>query len=99
MHNYIVNASIQIVPVVHDRHPYEWVDEAILVIQQSGIKYEIGPFATIVEGTYEEVIDVVYAINEHLNSAACNEWIVNLQLHVRSNAHMTANEKTAKFAM
>ena len=97
MHNFTVNASIQILPVVQDRHPYEWVDEAILVIQQSGIKYEIGPFATMVEGTYEEVIAVVHAINEHLNSAGCHEWIVNFQLQLRSNGDITADEKTAKF--
>ena len=40
MHQYIVNAAIQILPVVEDRHPYEWVDEAIEIIQKSGIKYE-----------------------------------------------------------
>jgi uncharacterized protein YqgV (UPF0045/DUF77 family) len=97
MHTFTVNASIQILPVVQDRHPYEWVDEAILVIQQTGIKHKIGPFATVVEGTYNEVIEVVHAINEHLNSEGCSEWIVNLQIHARSNGDMTANEKTAKF--
>ena len=46
MHNFIVNASVQIIPIIKgDKHPYEWVDEAIAVIQNSGIKYEIGPFA------------------------------------------------------
>ena len=98
MHSFIVNASIQILPVVQDRHPYEWVDEAIAVIQRSGIKYEIGPFATVVEGTYDEVIKVVHSINEHLNSAACNEWIMNLQIQLRSNGDITGDEKTAKFA-
>ena len=66
MHNYIVNASIQILPIVQDKHPYEWVDEAISVIQKSGIKYKIGPFATVVEGSYEEVMHVVNNVNEHL---------------------------------
>ena len=51
MHNYIINASIQIVPVIQDKHPYEWVDEAIEIIKKSGIKYEVGPFATILEGS------------------------------------------------
>jgi uncharacterized protein YqgV (UPF0045/DUF77 family) len=51
MHSFIVNASIQILPVVTDKHPYEWVDEAIAVIQKSGIKYSVGPFATELEGT------------------------------------------------
>ena len=97
MHNHIINASIQILPLVQDRHPYEWVDEAIMVIQNSGVKYKIGPFATVVEGSYEEVMNVVHAINEHLAANACNEWITNVQLNIRSNADMTANEKVAKF--
>ncbi len=97
MHQFIVNASIQIVPIVQDRHPYEWVDEAIAVIQQAGIKYEIGPFATVVEGTYEEVMAVINAINEYLYTHHCNEWIANVQIQVRSGGDITADEKMEKF--
>ena len=97
MHAFIVNASIQIVPVVQDRHPYEWVDEAIAVIQQSGIKYEVGPFATLLEGTYEDVMKVVNSINEYLFSRDCNEWICNVQVQIRSNADITGDEKIQKF--
>jgi uncharacterized protein (TIGR00106 family) len=99
MHNFIVNASIQILPIVRDKHPYEWVDEAILVIKQSGIKYEIGPFATVVEGTYNEVIAVVNAVNEHLISKECNEWIANIQVNMRSKNDITAEEKVSKFSL
>src|SRR3954471_12754362 len=97
MHNFIVNASIQILPIVQDRHPYEWVDEAILVIQQSGIKFKIGPFATVVEGTYAEVMRVVSDINEHLVRTGCGEWIASVQINMRSNSDITANEKLAKY--
>jgi uncharacterized protein (TIGR00106 family) len=97
MHNYIVNASIQILPIVQDKHPYEWVDEAISVIQKSGIKYKIGPFATVVEGSYEEVMHVVNNVNEHLTRNNCNEWITSVQFNIRSNSDITANEKVSKF--
>jgi len=97
MHNYIVNASIQILPIVRDKHPYEWVDEAIEIIQQSGIKHEVGPFTTILEGTYEEVMKVIHAVNEHLYNRGCPEWISGIQIQVRSNGDMTADEKTGKF--
>jgi uncharacterized protein (TIGR00106 family) len=97
MHNFIVNASIQILPIVQDKHPYEWVDEAILIIQQSNIKFEVGPFATVVEGTYAEVMAVVNAVNEHLITKGCNEWIAALQINMRSNSDITANEKVSKF--
>lgn len=97
MHNYIVNASLQVIPVVNDKHPYIWVDEAIEVIKQSKIKYEVGPFATVVEGKYEEVLHVVNAVNEYLYSQNCNEWILNIQLQIRSSGDMTADEKTEKY--
>ena len=97
MHTYIINASIQIVPIVQDKHPYEWVDEAIAVIQQSGIKYEVGAFATVLEGTYNEVMKVVYDVNEYLYSKRCDEWISNVQIQIRSGGDITGNEKTEKF--
>jgi uncharacterized protein (TIGR00106 family) len=97
MHNHIINASIQIVPIVLDKHPYLWVDEAITVIQQSGIKYEVGAFGTVLEGTYTEVMKVIGDVNEHLYKKGCAEWISNLQIQVRSSGDVTGEQKTAKF--
>jgi len=97
MHTYIINASIQIVPIVFDKHPYEWVDEIIAVIKQSGIKHEVGPFATALEGTYEQVMTVIHEVNEYLYSKGCNEWISNVQIQIRSKGDITGEEKTEKF--
>jgi uncharacterized protein (TIGR00106 family) len=97
MHNYIINASIQIVPIVQDKHPYEWVDEAIAVIQKSGIKYEVGPFATVLEGRYDEVMKVIHEVNELLYQNGCAEWISNVQIQIRSKGDITGDEKTEKF--
>lgn len=97
MHNYIINASIQIVPIVTDKHPYEWVDETINIIHQSGIKYEVGPFSTILEGSYEDVMRTVHQVNEFLYQKQCAEWITNLQIQIRSKEDITGWEKTKKF--
>lgn len=97
MHSYIVNASLQILPIVQDRHPYEWVDEAIAIIQQSGVKYEVGAFATTLEGTYEAVMKVINDVNEYLLQKGCSEWITNIQVQIRSNGDITGDEKTSKF--
>jgi uncharacterized protein YqgV (UPF0045/DUF77 family) len=97
MHSHTVNASLQLLPIVQDRHPYEWVDEAIDIIQRSGISYEVGPFATVLEGTYEEVMHVFHAVNEHLVRNGCNEWILNFQIQLRSGSPITAGEKVEKF--
>ncbi|MBY0479747.1 MAG: thiamine-binding protein [Chitinophagaceae bacterium] len=97
MHQYLINASIQLLPLAQDKHPYEWVDDAIEIIQQSGIRHEIGPFATVLEGTYSEVMDVVNQVNEFLYSKGCAEWITNLQIQIRCNGDMTGDEKIEKY--
>lgn len=97
MHAHLVNASIQIIPIVLDKHPYEWVDEAIAFIQQSGIQYEVGPFATVLEGEYNTVMKVFYDVNEFLHQKGCNEWITNFSIQIRSEKDITSIEKTAKF--
>jgi len=97
MHHHTINASIQLLPIVEDRHPYEWVDEAIAVIQQSGIKCEVGPFATVIEGSYDEVMQVIHQINDHLAQRGCAEWITSLQIQIRSDGPITGDEKTNKF--
>ena len=97
MHSFVVNAAIQILPIVTDKHPYAWVDEAIAVIQNSGIKYNVGPFATELEGKYDEVMKVINDVNEYLYSKGCNEWISNVQIQIRSKGDITGDEKTGKF--
>ena len=97
MHDYTINASIQLLPIVQDRHPYDWVDEAIAIIQQSGIKHEVGPFATTLEGRYAEVMEVIHKVNEHLVQKGCVEWITSLQIQIRSQGPITRSEKTEKF--
>jgi uncharacterized protein (TIGR00106 family) len=98
MHSYTINASIQIVPIVLDKHPYQWVDEAISIIQKSGIKYEVTPFSTIIEGTYDEVMRVIHQVNEFLYEKGCAEWITNCQIQIRSAGAITGSEKTDKFS-
>ena len=97
MHHHLINAALQVVPLAQNRHPYLWVDEAISIIQQSGIKHEVNAFATVLEGTYDEVLQVINAVNEHLLNQNCHEWILNLQLQIRSNADITADEKMEKY--
>ena len=97
MHNHIINASIQIVPIVMDKHPYEWVDEAIAIIQTSGVKYEVGPFATVLEGNYTEVMKIIHQVNDYLQEKGCAEWISSIQLQIRSEGDITGDEKTAKY--
>ena len=57
-----VNVAIEVLPLHPD--PYPIVDEAIKVIQESGVKYEVGPMETTLEGDLDELLDVVKAAHK-----------------------------------
>ncbi len=97
MHSHTICATIQILPLAQDKHPYEWVDEAIPIIARSGIKFEVRSFATEIEGTYAEVMQVINDVNEHLFQKGCAEWIANLQIQIRADKAISASEKTEKY--
>jgi uncharacterized protein (TIGR00106 family) len=44
----IMNVSVQVLPLIEDA--YSIVDKAINAIQASGVKYEVGPLETTLEG-------------------------------------------------
>ena len=46
--NRIMNVGVQVLPLVDDVYPI--VDKAIEAIRASGVKYEVGPLETTLEG-------------------------------------------------
>lgn len=95
MHSHTICASIQILPLATQMHPYRWVDEAIAVIRASGIQYQVNAFDTVLEGTYPHVMQVIEQVNNQLCSQGCEEWITHLQIQIRSQKGITASEKTS----
>ena len=57
--NKTVNIALQILPSSGEIHPYAMVDKAIEVIAASGLKYKVTPFETVMEGSYDEIMEVV----------------------------------------
>jgi len=67
------------------------------IIKRLGVKNEFGPFETVLEGMYDEVMKVIHDVNEYLYSKGCSEWISNVQIQIRSGGDITGEEKTEKF--
>lgn len=55
-----VNVDIQVLPLTGE-DVYPIVDRAIAVIQESGLKYEVGPLGTTVEGDLDACMEVAKA--------------------------------------
>ncbi|ETI69743.1 thiamine-binding protein [Neobacillus vireti] len=59
--------SIQIIPKTKNGEsviPY--VDEAIRVIQESGVKFEVHPLETTMEGDLQQLLQVITKMNERM---------------------------------
>lgn len=54
-----VNLSLQVLPVVPDDQIYDVVDRVIELIQASGVKYEVGPMETTMEGELDALFEIV----------------------------------------
>lgn len=97
-HPYIVSAAIQLVPIeAGNKHPYAWIDEIIEIIASEGLSYQVGPFSTSIDADYKSVMKVIDKINTYLLSKSCPEWLLNVQIQVRSGADMTSDEKLAGY--
>lgn len=73
--------SIQIIPKLENsRNSYSYVDAAIALIEESGIKYQVNPLETTMEGELSELLDVVQAMNEKMISMGAMNVISQVKI-------------------
>lgn len=95
--NHIINAAIQVIPKSNTKDIYAIVDKAIEAIDQSGLKYEVTPLETVIEGPYDQVMDTMKQAQEAAFNHGADEILVNIKLQVRKNGDVTFEEKVAKY--
>lgn len=91
-----VNLSLQVIPI-NTTDAYSAIDEAIYVIQRSGLKYEVQPFATLLEGPLPKLLEVVQEAKEAALAAGAEELVLNIQIHLKKEKDVALEEKTSKF--
>lgn len=97
MHQHTVNLALQIVPQVASDKVYAVVDEAIAVIQASGVKYRVCPFETVMEGRYDELMDIVKHAQEVCFKAGAGQLLVYVKIQNNQHADVTIEDKTGKY--
>lgn len=95
--NHLINLAIQVLPRSADKGTYELVDVAIELIQNSGLKYQVCPFETVVEGHYDEVMALVKSIHEAVYAAGADEMITNIKIQTRKNQDVFIADKMEKY--
>ncbi len=92
-----MNAGIQVVPVNIVDPQYSIVDKAIAVIQQSGMAYTVTPFETVVNGTIDQILQLIAQLKKTAEEAGADELIINTRFHSKKTADNIFNSKIDKF--
>ncbi|MEM1122513.1 MAG: thiamine-binding protein [Bacteroidota bacterium] len=90
------NMSLQVVPV-NTTDAYPIIDEAIKVVENSGVRYTVQPFSTIMEGELTRLVEVAMAAKDAALAAGGEELILNIQIHLRKDGSVSFEEKTGKY--
>ncbi|MCE3296674.1 MAG: hypothetical protein K0R65_2388 [Crocinitomicaceae bacterium] len=90
-----INVAIQLLPFGNDIEKYAIIDDAIAIIQQSGMKYVVCPFETVVEGEYEQVFKLVEEIKTQ-SLKRCEDVVINIKIHA-ANRELKIADKLEKY--
>ncbi|MCC5937009.1 MAG: thiamine-binding protein [Lunatimonas sp.] len=93
----LINLGIQIVPKSKTLDSYALVDEAIAVIQQSGVSYTVTPFETVMEGPQDRLMEIAKQAQDAVLAAGADEVLVYYRMQIRKDSDVTMDEKTGKY--
>ncbi len=94
--DHIVNIALQILPTSKNIHPYKLVDAAIATIATSGLKYKVTPFETVMEGSYDEIMDVVKQAQQACYDAGAESLMTYIKIQ-SSVDDVTIEDKMEKY--
>jgi uncharacterized protein (TIGR00106 family) len=92
--NRTVNLSIQVLPLTDDAFPI--VDEAIAVIEQSGLRYEVGPMETTIEGPLDALMEVAKQAHLACMQAGAQQVVTVIKI-ADARGGTTIDEKVGKY--
>ncbi|MBD3627176.1 thiamine-binding protein [Cyclobacterium sp.] len=90
-----INLGIQIVPKSKTMESYPLVDKAIAVIAASGVKYEVTPFETVMEGPEDQLMAIAKQAQEAVLAAGADEILVYYRMQIRPDSDVSMEEKTS----
>ena len=94
---HIVNIALQILPSSATKHPYSIVDEAIKVIANSGLKYRVTPFETVIEGAYNDVMQVAKQAQEACYAADADSLMTYIKIQSSKETNVSVEDKMGKY--
>lgn len=91
----LVNVAVQVLPLTEDVIPL--VDRAIAAIAASGLRYEVGPMETTIEGPFEKALEAAKAAHLACIEAGAPHVVTIIKIADGVHGGLSIEEKTAKY--
>lgn len=88
-----IHLGIQVVPLAGRNEGFPAIDRVIDLIAGKGYRYQVTPFETIIECSFEEAIDLIKESAELMNRNFCREYLINSRFHIYPGASVLWEEK------
>ncbi len=75
-----ITMAFQVIPKVEESRIYPVVDEAIKVVENSGLVYEVGPMETTIEGELDQIWAVIKQAMEACVQAGASRVMTNVKI-------------------
>lgn len=92
-----INVAIQVLPEAEGKVKYFLVDAAIEAIKQTGFKYRVCPFETVVECSFDELPVFLEKVHEACQKAGTERMLTNLKIQVDFENEVTIEDKMEKY--
>ncbi len=89
-------AEFVVIPSVSEDKVNEIVDRAIKVVEESGLKYEVGANGTTIEGDLERIIEVIKQAHIVARDSGSGRVYTIIKIDDKVNG-ITIDEKVKKF--
>ena len=92
-----INLALQVLPRAKDKDTYDLVDEAIRIIKESGVKYRVCPFETVMEGDFDELMEIVKKVHEACYAAGAENMLAYVKIQSNADVPVLIEDKMAKY--
>ena len=92
-----INMALQVLPQAEGKNSYDLVDSAIQVIHESGLKYQVCPFETVIEGKYDELMALVKRVHHELEKKDTQKLMTYIKIQTVFQQDVTIDDKMHKY--
>ncbi|TXC91362.1 thiamine-binding protein [Metabacillus litoralis] len=89
-----VTAGFQVLPNGKDMNTDGVIPQMVDVIKASGLKYEVGPMETVVEGNFDDIMLLIKTTQQVGIEMGATEVLTNIKLHYKPDGISIANKLT-----